>query len=47
MRPTQYGERVAFERMLLARHRYAFGNAVEVVMGSMSCVPSTISIIMA
>jgi hypothetical protein len=47
MCPTQDDERLAFERMLLARDRYALGNAVEVVMGSMSCVCSITSIIMA
>ena len=47
MCPTQDDERLAFERMLLARDRYALGDAVEVVIGSMSCLPSITSIIMA
>jgi hypothetical protein len=46
MRPAEHGEGASFERMLPARHRHAFGQPVEVVvMGSMSCVPSTTSII--
>jgi len=45
MRPAEYGERAPFKRMLLARHRHALGQPVEVVvMGSMSCVPSGASI---
>jgi hypothetical protein len=40
--PTQDRERASFERMPPARHRDVLGEPVEVVvMGSMSCVPST------
>jgi hypothetical protein len=44
MRPAEYGESAPFERVLPARHRHALGETVKmVVMGSMSCVPSTTS----
>jgi hypothetical protein len=40
--PAEYGEGASFERMLLARHRHALGQTVEVVvMGSMSWDSST------
>jgi hypothetical protein len=40
--PAEHGERAAVEWMRLARYRHAFGETVKVVvMGSMSCVPST------
>jgi hypothetical protein len=42
MGPAEHGEGAAFEWMCSARHRHALGETVKVVvMGSMSCVPST------
>ena len=42
MGPAEHGEGAAFEWMRPARHRHALGETVKVVvMGSMSCVPST------
>jgi len=41
MRPSKDGERLAYEGMPLATHRHPLGETVKVVVGSMSCVPST------
>jgi len=41
MRPSQHCQRFALERVVLANDRYAVGIPIEVVMGSVSCLPST------
>ena len=40
-RPSEDRELLSFEWMMIAEDGYGFGIAVEVVVGSVSCVPST------
>jgi hypothetical protein len=39
--PPQHLQRLALEGVVLTDDGYAFGIAIEVVVGSVSCVPST------
>ena len=41
MRPPQHLQRYALQRVALTDDRYAFRIAIEVVVGSVSCLPST------